>query len=93
MNTNIFSCTVPPLLVFETQIIHHEPLQSLRINPCVPLAAIFFVDLCTRVEAPAAAHRCLRAGAPVSARPRPAWIVREKFPQRVLRLFLTILSF
>ena len=41
MNANIFSCTVPPLLVLETQVIHPEPLQSLCINQCVPLVAIF----------------------------------------------------
>ena len=29
MNANIFSCTVPPLLMLETQIIHPELLQSL----------------------------------------------------------------
>ena len=63
MNANIFSCIVPPLLVLETQIIHPEMLQSLCINPCVPLGAIFFVDVCTWAEASAAARKRVRTGA------------------------------
>ena len=50
MNANIFSCTVPPLLVVETQIIHLELLQSLCINPCVPLGSIFLADICVQAE-------------------------------------------
>ena len=63
MNANIFSCTVPPLLVLETQIIHPELLQSLCINPCVLLGSIFLVDVCARAEASADARRWVRAGA------------------------------
>ena len=63
MNANIFSCTVPPLLVLETQIIHLELLQSLCTNPYVPLGSIFLVDVCARAEACAGAHRWVRAGA------------------------------
>ena len=61
MNANIFSCTVPPLLVLETQIIHPELLQSLCTNPCVPLGSIFLTDVCARAEASTGAHRRLRA--------------------------------
>ena len=61
MNANIFSCTVPPLLMLETQIIHPELLQSLCINRCVLLAAICCVDVSARAEAPAPACTCLRA--------------------------------
>ena len=68
MNANIFSCTVPPLLVLETQIIHPELLQSLCINPCVPLGAILFADVCARAEAPAAARRRVRMPLPICAR-------------------------
>ena len=57
MNANIFSCTVPPLLVLETQIIHHELLQSLCTNPCVPLGSIFLAHVCAR---PLASARALR---------------------------------
>ena len=57
MNANIFSCTVPPLLVLETQIIHPELLQSLCINPYVPLGSIFLVDVCARAEASTGARR------------------------------------
>ena len=64
MNANIFSCTVPPLLVLETQIIHLELLQSLCINPCVPLGSISFAKP-TRLRAPlpicAHAHPSVRA--------------------------------
>ena len=63
MNANIFSCTVPPLLVLETQIIHSELLQSLYINPCVPLGSIFLADVCTRAKASAGARKRVRAGA------------------------------
>ena len=63
MNANIFSCTVPPLLVLETQIIHPELLQSLCINPCIPLGSIFLADVCARAEAFAGAHKLVRAGA------------------------------
>ena len=63
MNANIFSCTVPPLLVLETQIIHLELLQSLCINPCVPLGSIFLADVWAWVEASAGACRRVRAGA------------------------------
>ena len=62
MNANIFSCTVPPLLVLQTQIIHSELLQSLCINPCVPLGFIFLTDVCARAEASAGAWRQVRAG-------------------------------
>ena len=72
MNANIFSCTMPPLLVLETQIIHPELLQSLCTNPCVPLGAIFFVDICAQVKAPAASRIRLRAGAPVCVRTHPS---------------------
>ena len=57
MNANIFSCSVPPLLVLGTQIIHPELLQSLCINPCVPLGSIFLADVCARAEASASARR------------------------------------
>ena len=63
MNANIFSCTMPALLVLETQIIHPELLQSLCINPCVPLGSIFLADVCVRAEAHTAARRRVRAGA------------------------------
>ena len=63
MNASIFSCTVPPLLVLETQIIHPELLQSLCINPCVPLGSIFLADVCERAEASAGTRRQVRAGA------------------------------
>ena len=63
MNANIFSCIVPPLLVLETQIIHPELLQSLCINPCVPLGSIFLADVCVQVEAFVGARRRVRAGA------------------------------
>ena len=63
MNANIFSCTVPNLLVLETQIIHPELLQSLCINPCVPLGSIFLADVYARAEASAGARRWVRAGA------------------------------
>ena len=63
MNANIFSCTVPPLLVFETQIIHPELLQSLCINPCVPVESIFLTNVCARAEASAGARRRVHAGA------------------------------
>ena len=63
MNANIFSCTVPLLLVLETQIIHPELLQSLCINPCVPLGSIFLADVCARAEASVGARRRVRAGA------------------------------
>ena len=63
MNANIFSCTVPPLLVLETQIIHPELLQSLCINPCVLLGSIFLADVCARAEASAGALRRVRVGA------------------------------
>ena len=63
MNANIFSCTVPPLLVLETQIIHLELLHSLCINPCVPLGSIFLADVCTWAEASAGARRRVHAGA------------------------------
>ena len=72
MNANIFSCTVPPLLVLETQIIHPELLQSLCINPCVPLGSIFFADVYARVEASAGGRRRVRVRAPVCARPYPS---------------------
>ena len=64
MNANIFSCTVPPLLVLEIQIIHLELLQSLCTNPCVLLGSIFLVDVCARAEASAGARRRLRPHAP-----------------------------
>ena len=63
MNANIFSCTVPPLLVLETQIIHPELLQSLCINPCVPLGSIFLADVCVQAKASTGARRRVRAGA------------------------------
>ena len=63
MNANIFLCTVPPLLVLETQIIHSELLQSLCISPCVPLGSIFLADVCARAEASASTRRRVRAGA------------------------------
>ena len=62
MNANIFSCIVPPLLVVETQIIHPEVLQSLCINPCVPLGSIFLVDVYAQAEASAGARRRVHAG-------------------------------
>ena len=65
MNANIFSCTVPPLLVIGTQIIHHELLQSLCINPCVPLGSIFLADVCARAEAFAGVLRWVRTGTDV----------------------------
>ena len=63
MNANIFSCIVPHLLVLETQIIHPELLQSLCINPCVPLGSIFLANVCVRAEAFAGARKRVRAGA------------------------------
>ena len=63
MNANIFSCTMPLLLVLETQIIHPELLQSLCINPCVPLGSIFLADICARAEASAGARRWVCVGA------------------------------
>ena len=63
MNANIFSCTEPPLLVLETQIILPELLQSLCIIPCVPLGSNFLADVYARVEAFAGACRRVRAGA------------------------------
>ena len=63
MNANIFSCTVPPLLVLETQILHPELLQSLCINPCIPLGSIFLADECAQAEASVGACRRVRAGA------------------------------
>ena len=62
MNANIFSCTLPPLLVLETQIIHPELVQSLCTNPCVPLGSIFLADVCAQAKASAGAHRRVRAG-------------------------------
>ena len=72
MNASIFSCTVPPLLVLETQIIHPELLQSLCINPCVPLGAILFADVCARVEVPVASCRQVTARANACARAHPS---------------------
>ena len=72
MNANIFSCIVPPLLVLETQIIHPELLQSLCINPCVPLGSIFLVDVYARAEAFAGACRRVRARADVCACTHPS---------------------
>ena len=63
MNANIFSCIVPPLLVLETQIIHPELLQSLCINPCVPLGSIFLADVCAWAETSAGARRWVLASA------------------------------
>ena len=63
MNANIFSYTVPPLLVLETQIIHPELLQSLLTNPCVPLGSIFLADVCAWAEASADVRRRVRARA------------------------------
>ena len=50
------------LLVLETQIIHPKVLQSLCINPCVPLGSIFLADVCARAEEFAGARRRVRAG-------------------------------
>ena len=74
MNANIFSCTVHPLLVLETQIIHPELLQSLCINPCVPLGSIFLADVCARAEASAGAcgRRRVRARADICAHMHPS---------------------
>ena len=72
MNANIFSCTVPPLLVLETQIIHPELLQSLCINPCVSLGSIFLADVYARAEASAGARRRVRAHEDVCARTHPS---------------------
>ena len=85
MNANIFSCTVPSLLVLETQIIHPELLQSLCINPCVPLGSIFWqtyargrnrlrvhVDRCARAQTGKGARRRLRTPLPVCARAHPS---------------------
>ena len=78
MNANIFSCTVPPLLVLETQIIHPELLQSLCINPCGPLEAIFFADVCACRRVRARRDGCARvqtdkgAREHVYARPYPS---------------------
>ena len=66
MNANIFSCTVPPLLVLETQIIHHELLQSLCTNPCILLGSIFLADIYAR------GRKRLRARADVCARTHPS---------------------
>ena len=63
MNANIFSYTVPPLLVLETQIIHLELLQSLCINPCLPLGSIYLADICARAETGEGARRWVRASA------------------------------
>ena len=68
MNANIFSCTVPPLLVLETQIIHPELLQSLCINPCIPLGSIFLADICAWAEVSTGVRRRLRAPSLVCAR-------------------------
>ena len=76
MNANIFSCTVLPLLVLETQIIHPELLQSLCINPCIPLGSIFLADIYARAEASAGTHRRVRARANVCARTHPSAPVR-----------------
>ena len=80
MNANIFSCTGPPLLVLETQIIHPELLQSLCINPCVLLGSIFLANVCARARADVCARAhlsvhaltCLRLHIPVRARPLPS---------------------
>ena len=72
MNANIFSCTVPPLLVLETQIIHPELLQSLCINPCVPLGSIFLADGCARAQTGKGSHTRLRPHALVCAQPLPS---------------------
>ena len=69
MNANIFSYTVPPLLVLETQIIHPELLQSLCINPCVPLGSIFLANVCAQTGARGRRH--LRPHAPVCVHPYP----------------------
>ena len=72
MNGNIFSCTVPPLMVIGTQIIHPELLQSLCINPCVPLGSIFLANICARAEASAGARRRVRARVDVCAHTHPS---------------------
>ena len=69
MNANIFSCTVPPLLMLETQIIHRELLQSLCINRCILLATICCADICARADAPVPARTRLRSRALICARP------------------------
>ena len=62
MNANIFSCTMPPLLVLETQIIHPEVLQSLCINPCVHWDPFFWqTGACGRGQVRACGDICARA--------------------------------
>ena len=74
MNINIFSCTVLPLLVLETQITHPEPLQSLCINRCITLAAIFFANVCAHTSA--CGRTCLRLHAPLYVRPHLSTLAR-----------------
>ena len=79
MNANIFSCTVPLLLVLETQIIHPELLQSLCTTHWDPFFWQMYArrrkrlwaraDGCTHAQTGKGAHRCLRPHAPVYARP------------------------
>ena len=66
MNANIFSCTVPPLLVLETQIIHPELLQSLCTTHWDP----FFWQTYAR--------RRMRAGGSVCAHPYPSVPARTR---------------
>ena len=72
MNANIFSCTVPPLLVLETQIIHPELLQSLCTTHWDPFFWQTYVRgqkrLRARTDVYARTH--LSARAEVSARAR-----------------------
>ena len=101
MNANIFSCTVPPLLVLETQIIHPELLQSLCINPCIPLGSIFLADVCAqtgaggrrRVRARVDVCVCTHPSARVLTRLRPhAYVYACRHPSAPLRTRLRMLS-
>ena len=79
MNANIFSCTVPPLLVLETQIIHPELLQSLCTTHWDPFFWQTYVrgwkrlraraDICARPYPCAPTRTRLRASSPIYARP------------------------
>ena len=79
MNANIFSCTVPPLLVLETQIIHPELLQFSVHKPMHPTGIHFFggrmragESVCGLVQTGARGRRRVRAHADVCIRTHPS---------------------
>ena len=82
MNANIFSCTVPPLLVLETQIIHPELLQSLCTTHWDPFFWQTYAcgrkrlraraDVCVRTHPSARALTRLRTHAPVCVHAHPS---------------------